>query len=129
MFSLQALPPLPFLLNSLFPAMELIPLSFLHIFLEFLILFFLFVELIGVILVNKITQVQVHDFTTHHLYTVLCVLHPKLSLGPSPFIPPLLPSPPASRHPPLPGNPLQSVSISSFSFLFCSILSWPTSDP
>ena len=39
--------------------------------------FFLFIESTGVTLVNKSIQVSVHSSITHHLYTVLCVHHPK----------------------------------------------------
>ena len=39
-------------------------------------------------LVEKLFRFQVHNFTTHPLY-ILCVHHPKWSLLPSPFIPPL----------------------------------------
>ena len=36
---------------------------------------------------NKLYRLQVHNSTTHPLYTVLCVYHPRSSLHPSPFIP------------------------------------------
>ena len=43
-------------------------------------LYFLFIKFVGVTLVNKIIRFQVYNSTTHHLYTVLCVHHPKSSL-------------------------------------------------
>ena len=42
---------------------------------------------------TKLYRFWVHNSTTHHLHTVLCVHHPKSSLLPSPFIPPILSSP------------------------------------
>ena len=44
----------------------------------------------------KLYRFQVYDSTTHHLYMVLCVHHPKSSLLPSPFVPLycLIPPPP-----------------------------------
>ena len=35
----------------------------------------------------KLYRFQMYNSTTHHLYIVLCVHHPKSSLLPSPFIP------------------------------------------
>lgn len=65
--------------------------------------FFLFINFIGAILVNKIIQVQVHSFTTHHVYILLCAHHPKLRLCPSPLIslypPPLHSIPPPWQSP------------------------------
>ena len=41
---------------------------------------------------NTLCRLQVHGSITHHLYIVLCVLHHKSSLLPSPSIPRLFPS-------------------------------------
>ena len=46
----------------------------------------------------KLHGFQVYNSITHHLYIVLCVYHPKSSLLPSPFIPPL-PFPTTSHAP------------------------------
>ena len=54
---------------------------------------FFFNWIYWVTVVNKLHRVQVHNSTTHHLYTVLCVHHPKSSLLPSPFICPWPSSP------------------------------------
>ena len=63
---------------------------------------FSFYWITGVTLVNKIYMFQVHNSTTYHLYTVLCVHHPKSSLHPSPFTPPYPPLPPSA--PPTTGS-------------------------
>ena len=70
----------------------------------------LFIEFIEVILVNslltklnlltKLHRFKVHNSTTYHLNTVLCVHHPKSSLLPSPFIPPFPLQPPFTPLPP-----------------------------
>ena len=61
--------------------------------------FFLFIEFIGVTLANRITQVQMHSSTTHHLYIALCTHHFRSNLRPPPFICPT-PSPSPSPPPP-----------------------------
>ena len=83
--------------------------------------------------VNKITQVSVHNCTTHHLHIILCVHHPKSSLHLSTFIP----SPFSTSLYPL----LQQSSycfpcpwfflLPSFlpSFLFCPFCSIPATNP
>ena len=82
-------------------------------------IFFLFIDFIGVTLVNKIIQFPVHSSTAHHLHTIPWVHHPRSSLLPSPFIPAYPPPPPT---PPLPGNHHAVVRIHEFLllFLFCS---------
>ena len=39
---------------------------------------------------NNLYRFQVHNATSHHLYPLLCVHHPKSNLCASPFIPPTL---------------------------------------
>ena len=82
-----------------------------------------FIELIQVMLVNKIIQVSgAQCYKTHHLYNVLCVHHPKSSLPPSPFIP-LIPFS-TFPHTPDPGNNQTVVCVYEFFLifiLFCSI--------
>ena len=46
--------------------------------------FFFLLNLLGWHWLKK--YIQVHSSTAHHLYTVLCVHHPKSSICPSPFI-------------------------------------------
>ena len=84
--------------------------------------FFLFIEFIGVILVDKIIQVSGSQFHTHHLYTVLCVHHPRSRVCLSRFIPHV----PSSTSP-YPTFPWQSPHCCLRpwvfpSFLFCLLL-------
>ena len=48
-----------------------------------------FINCLGWHWLTQLYRSQVHNSTTHHLYAVLCVHHPKSSLHPSPFIPPI----------------------------------------
>lgn len=62
-------------------------------------IFSLFIEIFGVTLINKITQVSGTQFHSTHLYTVLCVHHPKSSLLLSPLpLHPTPPLPPGNHH-------------------------------
>ena len=78
-------------------------------------------NLLGVTLVTKSHRFQVHESTAHHLYTVLCVHHPKSSLHPSPFSP---------LHPHLSSSTPHSLAIPTLFcvhevFLFFSVLAFP----
>ena len=79
--------------------------------------FFFLIEFMWVTLVNKLCGFQVHNSTTHHRYTSLCVYHSKPSLlSPPPFI---LPNPPPpSSTPPLSSHHT-AVHVCDF-FLSCS---------
>ena len=83
-------------------------------------------NLLGWHWLTELYRFQVHNSTTHHLYTVLCVHHPTSSLPPSPFIPPFPPPPPPilsfQQSPQLLSG---SMSFFSFHFIFCSIPSTP----
>ena len=83
-----------------------------------LLIFSLFIEFIGVTLLNKTIQVSGTQFYNHHLYIVLCVHHPKSNLTPfNPLYPP--PPPPTITT-------LLSTSMSFFFFfLFAQSLHPP----
>ena len=78
----------------------------------------LFIKFIGVTLANEMYRFQAHDSATHHLYTVLCVLHPKSRLLPPPF------TPHTFLHLPLPTRKSPhccQYPWNSFSLCFCSV--------
>ena len=52
----------------------------------FLLLFFFLLNWLGWDWLTKLYGFQVYNSIINHLYTILCVHHPKLSLHPSPFI-------------------------------------------
>ena len=83
-------------------------------------------NLLGLHWLIQLYRFQVHNSLIHHLYIVLCVHHPKVSLLPLAFIPPL----PYSTCPPFPLviTILLPVSVRVFSLnLFTSfILTLPT---
>ena len=62
---------------------------------------------------TKLYGLKVYNSTTHHLYTVLCVHHPKSSFSQSPF---LSPYPPLPLH--IPSNPHSMVTF------FIGSVSW-----
>ena len=81
-----------------------------------LLYFSLFIEFIGVTLSAKLYRCQVHNSTTHHLYTVLCVHHLQSSFFPSLFIP--LYPPPLASTPIPPGYHYTVVPVYEFSLIF-----------
>ena len=68
--------------------------------LVFLFKFKKILNLLGWHWLSKLYTVQVHNSTTHHLYLILCVHHPKSSLGLSSII----------KYPPYPPQPPQLLS-------------------
>ena len=81
----------------------------------------IFIKFIGWPWLIKLCSFQAYNSTTHHLYIVLSVHHPKSSLLPLPFTTPLSPSPTSPYFPvPLGITKLLSVSMSFLGFLFIS---------
>ena len=104
-----------------------------------LIFIYFLLNLLGWHWLIKVYRFQVYNSIIHHLYIVLWVHHPKSSLLPSPFMPPLLSSTPPhapslwqspscrlhphesflsfaeSLHPSHPASPLTAISLFSVS--------------
>ena len=79
-------------------------------------------NLLGWHQLTKLYRFQVHNSSTHHLYTGLCVHHPK---HPSPFISPYPPPPPCTSSTslqPLPSAITTLLFVSMSFFLFFSFL-------
>ena len=83
--------------------------------------FLIFIEFIGVTLVNKIYRFQAYKSVIYHLYVVLCVHHPS-QVSFRHHLSPLSPLLPATPPPyPLVITTLLSVSVSFF-VLLCFVL-------